>query len=89
VGKVYNVMALLAAQDIIEQVSDIAAAHVYVLSQIGMPLDQPLVATATVRAKNGSLTDGAEEQVRAVLDAHLSDLSGIRTKLANQEIALY
>jgi len=89
VGKVYNVMALLAAQDIIEQVSDIGAAHVYVLSQIGMPLDQPLVATATVRAKNGTLTDSAREQVQAVLDAHLSDLSGIRSKLANQEITLY
>jgi S-adenosylmethionine synthetase len=89
VGKVYNVMALLAAQDIIEQVPDVVEAQVYVLSQIGMPLDQPLVATATVRPKNGALTPAIQSGVESILDTHLSDLSGIRTILANREITLY
>ena len=40
VGKVYNVLALLAAQDIVEQVPAVRAATVYVLSQIGGALDQ-------------------------------------------------
>jgi S-adenosylmethionine synthetase len=89
VGKVYNVMALLAAQDITSKVSGVAEAQVYVLSQIGMPLDQPLVATATVRAENESLSDGAKADVAAILDGHLADLGQVRTKLANQEITLY
>lgn len=89
VGKVYNVLALLAAQDIIANVSEIAEAQVYVLSQIGMPLDQPLVATATVRPRSGELTSAVQSEVASILDAHLADLSVVRTKLANREITLY
>ena len=89
VGKVYNVLALLAAQDIVEQVPTVAEAQVYVLSQIGMPLDQPLIATATVRPKNGKLTASITADVEAIIDAHLADMGQIRGKLANQEIMLY
>jgi S-adenosylmethionine synthetase len=89
VGKVYNVMALLAAQDIVSKVPTLAEAQVYILSQIGKPLDQPLVATAAVRPKNGALTPGIVADVESVLDYHLSHIGNVRTKLANRELMLY
>lgn len=88
VGKLYNVLAFLAAQDIIEQVDEVLEAQVYVLSQIGQPLDQPLVATATVKGKNG-LTDAVKNEVAEVLDAHLADMEGLREKLARMEVTMY
>jgi S-adenosylmethionine synthetase len=89
VGKVYNVMALLAAQDIVSKVPTVAEAQVYILSQIGKPLDQPLVATATVRPKNGALTPSIVADVESVLDYHLSHIGNVRTKLANRDLMLY
>ncbi len=81
VGKVYNLMALLAAQDIIANVHAVKEAHVYILSQIGHPLDQPLVATALVRPAHGDLTPVIQAQVAEVLEAQLQNNEGIRARL--------
>ncbi len=89
VGKVYNVLALLAAQDIVSQIPEVREAQVYVLSQIGHPLDEPLIATAVVRSVNGRLSDSVSQQVRAVLDDSLANMGRIRVKIAKGEVSLY
>lgn len=89
VGKLYNVLALLAAQDIVESLPTVREAQVYILSQIGKPLDHPLVASATVKAKDGSLTPSTKADVEAIIDRHLSDMVGLREKLARMEVKLY
>jgi S-adenosylmethionine synthetase len=89
VGKVYNVLALLAAQDIIERVPTVRAATVYVLSQIGAPLDQPLVATALVHPVNSTITPSIQTDVQSVLDEHLEQVNSIRTHILNRELMLF
>ncbi len=89
VGKVYNVLALLAAQAIIEQVPTVKEATVYLLSQIGAPLDQPLVATAVVRPTHGSLTPSIQADVAAVLDEQLSRVNEVRTRIRHGEVPLF
>jgi S-adenosylmethionine synthetase len=89
VGKLYNVLAMLSAQDIVDEIDDVREAQVYILSQIGKPLDQPLVATATVKPKDGPLNDAAKEQITAVIDRNLADMIGLREKLANMQVSLY
>jgi S-adenosylmethionine synthetase len=88
VGKIYNVLALVAAQSIVERLEDVQAVQVYILSQIGKPLDQPLVATATVRARGG-LSDAIRRDITAVLDEHLADIGRIREMIANREVCMY
>ena len=89
VGKVYNVLALMAAQDIIERVPTVRAATVYVLSQIGAPLDQPLVATALVHPVNGTITPSIHADVQSVLDQHLEQVNSVRTHILNQKLMLF
>ena len=89
VGKLYNVLGLLAAKDIVESIPTVREAQIYILSQIGHPLDQPLVATATVQTRNGGLTEQVKSDIEAVLDRHLSDMVGLRDKLLNMEVTLY
>jgi S-adenosylmethionine synthetase len=90
VGKLYNVLALLSARDIVESLDEVREAQVYILSQIGHPLDEPLVATATVTPTNGgALSAEAQARVVAVLDRQLADVVGLRAKLANMEVTLY
>jgi len=89
VGKVYNLLALLTAQDIVGKVPAVREATVYLLSQIGAPLDQPLVATALVRPVNGVLTPVMQEDVQAVLDERLANVSDIRTCILNCEQPLF
>ena len=90
VGKIYNVMSLLIAQDIIAKVPAARDVSVYILSQIGQPLDQPLMATATVHPKSGSLTPSLRADVEAIIDEHLqNDPARIREKLKAGELKMY
>jgi S-adenosylmethionine synthetase len=89
VGKIYNVLSLLAAQEIIREVPEIHEASVYILSQIGHPLDQPLIATATITPAKDGMTKGLEEKVRAVLDRRLEKVHEVRTLMAEQKVKLY
>ena len=89
VGKVYNVLAMIAARDIVERVPTVREATVYLLSQIGAPLDQPLVATAYVRPVSGSLTPSMQADVAAVLDEHLSQPERVRERILKREFPLF
>jgi S-adenosylmethionine synthetase len=90
VGKIYNVMSLLIAQDIVAKAPAVRDVSVYILSQIGHPLDQPLMATATVHPKSGNLTPGLKANVEAIIDEHLqNDPARIRAKLAAGELKMY
>lgn len=89
VGKLYNVLAFLAAKDIMNEVDSVTEAQVYILSQIGHRLDQPLVATATIQTTDGTLSGNVEAAVKAVIDRHLADMEGLREKLINMEVSMY
>jgi S-adenosylmethionine synthetase len=89
VGKVYNVLALSAAQEIVEHVNDVQEATVYILSQIGAPLDAPLMATALVRSANGALTSTIEGDVTRLLDDRLASVHDVRETILEQEMCLF
>ncbi|MCS6964866.1 methionine adenosyltransferase [Thermoflexus sp.] len=89
VGKVYNVLALEIARAIVARLPEVQEATVYLLSQIGKPLDQPLIANAAVRVRSGRLTPGIQEAVRAIMDEHLSNIHGVRRKIIAGEISLF
>jgi S-adenosylmethionine synthetase len=89
VGKVYNVLAMIAARDIVEQMPTVTEATVYLLSQIGAPLNQPLVATASVRLNSGSLTTSTQADVEAVLSEHLSQVHKVQELILSQEFPLF
>ena len=89
VGKVYNLLALLTAQDIVAQVPAVKEVTVYLLSQIGAPLDQPLVANALVRPVDGALSPTIQEDVQAVIDERLANVSDVRVCILNCEQSLF
>ncbi len=88
VGKVYNVLAFLVAQDIVNQVPGVKEATVYILSQIGKPLDQPLVATALIRPQK-ALTAEIEGDVHDVMDHRLAHVTDISAIIRTGELRLY
>ncbi|HEY75955.1 MAG TPA: methionine adenosyltransferase [Thermoflexia bacterium] len=89
VGKVYNVLAMLAAKEIVERVPTVKEATVYLLSQIGAPLDQPLVATAYVRPASGGLTPSIQADVQAILDEQLAQVHTVRDRILRREFPLF
>ena len=90
VGKIYNVMSLLIAQDIIAKIPAARDVSVYILSQIGHPLDQPLMATASVHPRDGNLTTGVKADIEALIAEHLqNDPLRIRARISTGDLKTY
>ena len=89
VGKVYNALALDTSRDICNRVPEVKEVTMQILSQIGHPIDQPLVCNALIRSKSGVLSDEIKQAVNAVIDEHLEKIAEVRTKIRNGEISLF
>jgi S-adenosylmethionine synthetase len=89
VGKIYNVLSLLAAQEIVAKVPGAREASVYVLSQIGHPLDQPLICTASITSSNGTVSEADRRKVTEILNERLVNVHQVRELLANRQVMLY
>lgn len=85
VGKIYNVLSHRIASEIYTNVPDIKEVYVWLLSQIGEPIDQPKIAAAQVIMERGSLQD-VEKEVNEVIDSELANIQEFCMELAYGKI---
>ncbi|MCK4444722.1 MAG: methionine adenosyltransferase [Thermoplasmata archaeon] len=90
VGKLYNVLAKMIADDIAKECcDDIQETHVRIVSQIGAPIDMPQAASAQVILTEGSSLSNCDADVRSIMEDHLSNISSLTDRLVNGEIDVF
>jgi S-adenosylmethionine synthetase len=89
VGKVYNALALDTCRDICNRVPQVKEVTMQILSQIGHPIDLPLVCNALIRTNSGVISEDTKQAVNAVIDEHLAQIADVRTKIRNGDISLF
>ncbi|NIM47313.1 MAG: methionine adenosyltransferase [Candidatus Aenigmarchaeota archaeon] len=82
VGKVYNLLSHKIANEIYENVSGIKEIYVWLLSQIGMPIDKPKIAAAQVIMNSGSVDD-VRKEVNEVIQKEFSNIKQFCLDLAH------
>lgn len=87
VGKIYNVLSHRIANEIYVNVPDIKEVYVWLLSQIGEPIDQPKIAAAQVIMERGTL-ESVGKEVNEVIDRELSNIREFCMELAYGKIPL-
>ncbi len=87
VGKIYNVLSHRIANEIYANVPDIKEVYVWLLSQIGEPIDQPKIAAAQVIMERGALED-VEREVNKVIDSELANIQEFCMELAYGKIPI-
>lgn len=85
VGKIYNVLSHRIANEIYVNVPDIKEVYVWLLSQIGEPIDQPRIAAAQVIMETGSL-ESVEHEINEVMDRELANIQDFCMELAYGKI---
>jgi S-adenosylmethionine synthetase len=85
VGKIYNVLSHRIASEIYTNVPDIREVYVWLLSQIGEPIDQPKIAAAQVIMERGTL-ESVEKEVNEVIDSELANIQEFCMELAYGKI---
>ena len=85
VGKIYNVLSHRIANEIYVNVPDIKEVYVWLLSQIGEPIDKPKIAAAQVIMERGTL-ESVEKEINEVIDRELSNIQEFCMELAYGKI---
>jgi S-adenosylmethionine synthetase len=91
VGKIYNIMAMNIARRVHESVKGIKEVYVELLSQIGRPINDPLVANVKVLAEKPGepLSSDAVREIEAIVEEELDSYRKITEKLLRGEILVY
>ncbi|MEI7787825.1 MAG: methionine adenosyltransferase [Chlorobiaceae bacterium] len=82
VGKIYNVLARETAERIYREVEGIQEVSLFLCSQIGKPIDQPLTASTRIIPNSGVSIRDVQEPVASIVDAELADISRFSERLA-------
>jgi S-adenosylmethionine synthetase len=82
VGKIYTVMTHQVAARIYQEVRGVREVYVWMLSQIGSPIDQPKVAAAQVILEKRARQSAATRKVREILERELAGISALTRQLA-------
>ncbi|MEM4246094.1 MAG: methionine adenosyltransferase [Candidatus Bathyarchaeia archaeon] len=74
VGKIYNLLSYKIADEIVNKVPGVAEVYVWLVSQIGRTIDQPILATAEVIPEGKTRIKDVSKQVSEVIDSELADI---------------
>ncbi|KPV63859.1 MAG: S-adenosylmethionine synthase [Candidatus Bathyarchaeota archaeon BA2] len=86
VGKIYNLLTHRIANSVYEQIDGIEEVYIWLLSQIGKPIDQPAIAAAQVVMKSGNSFEHVRKEIEEVMDNELENIEKFCTDLAYGKI---
>ena len=88
VGKIYNALASMIANDIYNKVHGLREVYVSLLSQIGRPIDLPLVASVKVIPEN-TLTANMKSEIAGIVDQHLESINKLKDLFLSGSISIF
>jgi S-adenosylmethionine synthetase len=88
-GKLYNAVAVHAAEQIASEVKGIREVYVRILSRIGSPIDRPQIASAALVLEKGTKMSGIKAEVEGILDDQLRDIRKITDLILAKRVILF
>ena len=89
IGKIYNLLSTATAEDVVAEVDGIRDLQLRLLSQIGRPIDEPHVADAQVVTEEGVDVADIEDEVNAIVDDNLANVTEITREAIEGEISTF
>jgi len=89
VGKIYNLLSHKIAEKVYEKVPGIQEVYIWLCSQIGQPIDRPLIASAQLILKPGVELAAIRGQVEALIEQELEGIYDFTARLAKGEFPVW
>jgi S-adenosylmethionine synthetase len=89
VGKIYNLLTHRIAKQVHENVPQVEEAYIWLLSQIGKPIDQPAIAAAQIIMKQNIPIKPVQKEVEEVINYELEHIDKFCIDLAHGRIPVY
>ncbi len=88
-GKILNALAVLTAREIVEKVPSVRESYVRVLSRIGRPIDQPLIASAAVVLEDGGKLSAVNREIESIMDDSLQNIRRVTDLILQKKVELF
>jgi S-adenosylmethionine synthetase len=89
IGKIYNLLSTQMAQECVKKVDGIEEMYVRLLSQIGQPIDQPLVASVQVLPTCGVKLKDINADIQEIVDSQLANVTQITEKVIEGKLRTF
>ncbi|WP_418285295.1 methionine adenosyltransferase [Halorubrum sp. DTA46] len=89
IGKIYNLLSTRIAESVTDEVDGIRDLQVRLLSQIGRPIDEPHVADAQLVTEEGVALGDIEDEVRAIVDDELANVSDVTRSVIDGDVSTF
>jgi S-adenosylmethionine synthetase len=89
IGKIYNLLSTQIARECVTKVDGIEEMYVRLLSQIGHPIDQPLVASVQVLPASGVKLKDINAEIMETVDRQLSNVTHITEKVIEGKLKTF
>ncbi len=89
IGKIYNLLSTQIAQDCVKKVDGIEEMYIRLLSQIGKPIDMPLVASVQVLPASGVKLKDINAEIMGIVDDKLANVTQITEKVIEGKLKTF
>jgi len=89
IGKIYNLLSSDLAHECVKKVDGLSEIQVRLLSQIGMPIDQPLIASVQIIPETGVTLKDIEKDVYEIIDYGLENITSITERVIKGELKTF
>ena len=89
VGKIYTLLTHRIAAELYANVPGLREVYVWLCSQIGQPIDQPLIASVQLILQPGVALAEVEPTVKHVIEHELATLDNFTARLARGELPVW
>lgn len=89
VGKIYNLLTNKIASEVVETVDGVEEIYIRMLSEIGKPIDQPLVADAQIVPAEGADLNALHREIETIIDTSLANITDITRLVAEGKLATF
>mgnify|MGYP001577001757 CR=1 FL=1 len=90
IGKIYNVASFYFANQIVKKFPQVKNCEIYLLSQIGEPVDHPKIADIRLKVDgNDQDFEHLKKQVHDLVDYNLENISGITNMIIEKKLTVY
>ncbi len=85
IGKIYNILSYKMAEKIYKEISGIKEVYVWLLSEIGQPIDQPKIASAQLILESNVSFNSISKQVEEIIQSELSQIDRFCESLVKEK----
>ncbi len=88
IGKLYNILANMIADRIYEQVRDVEEVHVYLLSQIGRPINEPLSVGIDLITPRQEITGEMRNEIEGIVREELDKVTRLTDLIVSERLSI-